>query len=162
MKNLSDLETMTHNSNASTRQSQTDGKECSHKNNQSSLDTKQHQKDLCKMCVTIGAINKLFFKMLARYGNQWSSQWVDPDTYKLAMNEWYEELKHLTMGDIKCGLDNYNGDFPPNLMQFKNACTTEQIGKPAPCYNEYKSLPGPKKSLNEHGNAQLRHIRSFL
>ena len=59
--------------------------------------------------------------------------------YKMAVNEWYEELKHLSPADLRKGLNGYRGEYPPNLIQFYNACTEKPIGTPAPCYKTFKS-----------------------
>ena len=123
--------------------------------------TEQHQKNSSITLVTTGTINKLFLKLHTRYGNQWTSQWADNRIYELAINEWASEMRSFTVDDIKRGLDNYNGDFPPNLMQFKKACKPRPIGSPAPCYQSYgrKELPAPR---SDKGTGCLKKIRSFL
>ena len=115
--------------------------------------------------LTVGMIHKLFAKLQARYGNQWANQWDDDRMYKMAVNEWYEELKNLSVSDIKNGLDNYRGEFPPNMIQFYEACTQKPIGRPAPCYRLYQSEPDRKALRHdrtvskERGNEWLAGIR---
>lgn len=123
--------------------------------------------------LTVGTIHKLFAKLQARYGNQWTNQWDDDRIYKMAINEWFNELQHLTTNQLREGLDNYKGDYPPNLIQFYEACTQKQIGRPAPYYQTYKSLKNDKNGLLEdeskkkkreeymqsRGNAYLERIR---
>lgn len=160
MKKSSDMATKIFNNNASIKQSLTDGKESSlQKTNNQGIN--HHQTGSSKTCVTIGAIDRVFLKLQARYGNQWTSQWSDPDMYKLATNEWYDGLKHFDLLDVKHGLETYNGDYPPNLEQFKKACTSDPVANPAPCYNEYKAIP-VQKSTPEYGKQQLDKIHGYL
>ena len=89
--------------------------------------------------------------------------------YKMAVSEWFNELQHLSPIQLRKGLDNYRGEYPPNLIQFYNACTQKPIGKPAPCYAMYRG-ESDRKSLEhidssvmpvskERGNEWLAGIR---
>ena len=71
--------------------------------------------------------------------------------------------QHLKPEDLRKGLTNYHGEFPPNLVQFYDACTAKPIGKPAPCYKLYQSEPDRRqiehKPSKEKGNEILNKIR---
>jgi len=108
--------------------------------------------------VTTGLINKLFLKLQGRYGNQWSSQWIDEGLYKIALQEWYEELKHYTLEDIKRGLDSYRGDFPPNLMQFSNACKKPST---ALAHQEYKQI-APITTTKEQAKKNISKLKEAI
>ena len=118
--------------------------------------------------MTTGSINKLFITLQARYGNQWANQWDDERLLKFAKNEWYEELKHLKIPDIKRGLDQYRGDYPPNMMQFAEAC--RKAGNPAPCYQFYGGDPNKLQIENkryqdtskERGNMFIENLREVI
>lgn len=159
MKNLSDMATTMYSNEASTKQSQTDGKEYLSRKEMAvhqEHNSRPPQNDSWTGCVTTLVINKLFAKLAARYGSRWTSQWSDTDLLKLGKNEWYEELKHLKVGDIKTGLDSWKGVFPPNIIEFKRECM------PAPCYKLFNgnALPAPKnKSVGEKA---LKAIREKL
>lgn len=106
--------------------------------------------------MTIGTIDRLFLKFTTRYGSRWTAQLDDEALLKLTKAEWYEELKTLTVGDIKTGLNSWDGRFPPNIIEFKKVC------RPAPCYKIYheKALPAPKNK--QRGNNCLKKIRDYL
>jgi hypothetical protein len=116
----------------------------------------------------MGSINKLFITLQARYGNQWANQWDDERLLKFAKNEWYEELKHLKILDIKRGLENYRGDYPPNMMQFSEACKKEEDYLPS-CYQDYEVKPGllkiESKESDEYrarGNRFIANLREVI
>lgn len=108
--------------------------------------------------MTLSVIVRLFAKLYARYGGQWESQWRDENILKLAHAEWYEELKHFKVGDIKRGLDTYRGDFPPNLMQFSKACK-----KPTTCaaHKELKQI-APMRVSKEHARENLSRLKKAI
>jgi hypothetical protein len=101
-------------------------------------------------------INKLFAKLAARYGSRWTSQWSDTDLLKLGKHEWFESLQHLKVGDIKTGLDSWNGDFPPNIVEFKRECM------PAPCYKTFEGKALPAPTNRKVGEDALKKIRESL
>ncbi|MEN8251697.1 MAG: hypothetical protein ABFS32_22450 [Bacteroidota bacterium] len=105
---------------------------------------------------------------MARYGNQWANQWDDERVLKMAKAEWYEELKHFDVDDIKRGLDTYRGEFPPNMIQFSEACKADPIPLP-PCYQNWESEPSllklesdESKNHRARGNLWLQKIRENL
>lgn len=115
----------------------------------------------------MGSINKLFITLQARYGNQWANQWDDERLLKFAKHEWYEALKNLTIDDIKRGLKKYQGDFPPNIIQFSKACAS--TGKPAPCYELWEQpddvlkIEADKPSnYKERGNKVIDELREII
>lgn len=68
-------------------------------------------------------IDRVFARLLVRYGAQWLRQWegVDMDAVKA---EWANELGVYAnnLNAIGYGLDNLPVDFPPNVSQFKALC----------------------------------------
>ena len=68
-------------------------------------------------------IDRVFARLLVRYGAQWLRQWegVDMDAVKA---EWANELGGYAnnLNAIGYGLDNLPQDFPPNVAQFKAIC----------------------------------------
>lgn len=68
-------------------------------------------------------IDRLFGRMLAKYGDKWSGMWsgIDPEAVK---DEWAEELSCYTktLDAIAHGLDNLPHDIPPSLDEFKALC----------------------------------------
>jgi hypothetical protein len=95
--------------------------------------------------------------MLARYGNQWANQFSDERVLKLAMAEWQDILKNCDKADIAYGLQDYRGVYPPNAMQFLEACLNHDR-LPAPCYKEYESDPNALEQLK----SDQKTGRSFL
>ncbi len=122
------------------------------------ISTNLEQPDLSTTCVTLKAIVRLFAKLYARYGNQWSSQWDNERILKLAHSEWYEELKHYYLEDIKRGLDAYRGDFPPNLMQFSKACKKPTISL---AHQEYVQIE-PMKVTPEKAKENIKRLKEAI
>ena len=115
-----------------------------------------HRHASWKTCVTLGTIDRLFLKFSARYGSRWTAQLDDEALLRMTKHEWYEGLKHLKNADIKRGLDAWDGDFPPNLMEFKKACRRAPYHKP---YSR-KALPPPIN--RERGLKAIKQIREIL
>ena len=67
-------------------------------------------------------VTTLFAKFQARYGNKFSSCYPSTEVIKLAIAEWGEGLAGLEGTDVKRGLDSWQGEWPPSLVEFKNAC----------------------------------------
>ncbi len=122
------------------------------------ISTNQERPDLSTTCVTLRAIVRLFAKLYARYGNQWSSQWDNERILKLAHAEWYEELKHYYLEDIKRGLEVYRGDFPPNLMQFSKACKKPTISL---AHQEYVQI-APMKITPEKAKENIKRLKDAI
>jgi hypothetical protein len=68
-------------------------------------------------------IDRLFARLLLRYGAQWMRMWegIDMDAVKA---EWADELSvyATNLDAIAYGLDHLPPDFPPNIAQFKAIC----------------------------------------
>lgn len=86
-------------------------------------------------------IDRLFARLLIRYGAQWLRMWegIDMDAVKA---EWAEELAGYAtnLNAIGYGLDHLPADFPPNIAQFKAICNrrpdTSAPALPAPPINK--------------------------
>jgi len=104
--------------------------------------------------------------MLARYGNQWANQFSDERVLKLAIAEWQDILKNCDAEDIAHGLQEYRGMYPPNAIQFLDACMKHDR-LPAPCYKDYDDAYDPKalqelKSDQSTGKSYLDKIKGDL
>jgi len=108
--------------------------------------------------VTLKTIVRLFAKLYARYGAQWASQWDNENILKIAHNEWYEMLKHYSMEDIKRGLDIYDGDYPPNLIQFSKACKKPVT---ALAHQEYKHI-APITTTKEQAKKNIKRLKDAI
>lgn len=62
----------------------------------------------------------IFKKFRARYTHKWTSAIEGMEEY--AIKEWSQALSGFTADEIKRGLDAWAGDWPPTLIEFKNAC----------------------------------------
>lgn len=86
-------------------------------------------------------IDRIFARLLVRYGNQWLRMWdgIDMDAVK---TEWASELAVYSsnLRAIAYGLDNLPQDFPPNVSQFKAICNrrpdVQAPALPAPPINK--------------------------
>jgi hypothetical protein len=64
---------------------------------------------------------------------------------ELAVREWGERLASLTGEQIKRGLDDWHGEWPPNVEQFRRACMgTGNLHNTAAYRRFQRSLPKPK------------------
>ena len=74
--------------------------------------------------------------------------------------DWQKVLKNLSPEDIQRGLDNWDSEFPPNVMQFRTACK-KPIKNPAHVMSRDRMLPKPPRN-HELGSKALRNIRGLL
>lgn len=72
-------------------------------------------------------ISYLFAKLQARYGIKWISSIEGIED--LAVEEWSLGLSGLSGEEIRHGLTEYQGNWPPSLPEFKNACLGNQDKK---------------------------------
>lgn len=70
-------------------------------------------------------ISALFKKFDARYPHKWASGIEGNE--KIAVEEWSQVLAGLTGEDIKRGLENWKGDWPPSAEEFRKACIGEAV-----------------------------------
>jgi hypothetical protein len=80
-------------------------------------------------------IDRLFTRLLARYGAQWISMWagIEPEAIR---EDWAIELDGLSASALSHGLANLPPDRPPNSAQFRAICL-RQVPEPSP------ALPSP-------------------
>ena len=76
---------------------------------------------------------------------------------KLMLAEWTDGLRDYSDEQIKRGLDNLDGDFPPSLPAFKKACLTERYK----AHEIYQALPKPKPDP-EKAEKAFSAIRGML
>lgn len=121
-----------------------------------SLATNQNQSNTSMQCATSETIKFLFVKFHARYGGKWTSQYP-PDLLPAMREEWLDALNTMTAEDIKRGLDTWQEDWPPNIVEFKKACTKKTTRA---AHREYKSLQHPvcSKETAQKNIAKLKEI----
>lgn len=94
----------------------------------------------------INWVTALFAKFQVRYGHKWISQ-ID-GVEELAVNEWAERLGGLSGEQIKFGLDNWDGDWPPSADEFKKACLNKKTnGFGLDYIPEYHRIKNPERLL---------------
>jgi hypothetical protein len=100
---------------------------------------------LKKTAIPTHWISALFKKFQARYGSKWVSA-ID-GIEELAVTEWAEALSGLTGGDIKRGLDAWDGEWPPSAMEFLRACKPKNDWRlqAGAMRESMKALPEPKE-----------------
>lgn len=84
-------------------------------------------------------IDKIFARMSAVYGAQFSAKWGSEDLGNV-VSVWADELRNFRDHPmaIKYALLNLPTDFPPNLQQFKNLCRDGITHEPKPLAIERK------------------------
>lgn len=80
-------------------------------------------------------VDKLFARMLVRYGAAWIRMWegIDPAAVKA---DWAHELAGLTGEALAHGLDHLPLDKPPTSTQFAQLCVRAPVA--------VRQLPAPK------------------
>lgn len=109
-------------------------------------------------------IAALFAKLQVRYGHKWSSFHPTDEMASLAMDEWRSGLAGLTGEQIKQGLETWEGEWPPSLPEFKQACIGSQAGlthNTAAYKFSKKALPKPKADP-EIVKAELAKMREVI
>lgn len=79
----------------------------------------------------------------------------------LALNEWAERLGDLTSEQIKRGLQEWSGKWPPNVEEFRAACLGSNLHNTAAYKPFPPGLPRPK-AKPETAAAALRSMRAKL
>lgn len=91
-----------------------------------------------------------------RYGRLWVAVAGQSErALSQTMLEWQTRLSSLTDAQVRRGLDRWDGQYPPNVEEFKRVCRT------APAHQTFKALPRPKA---DPGVAQdhIRRMRGKL
>lgn len=83
-------------------------------------------------------VDKLFEKILVRYGTAWTRQWEGIDMAAVKA-DWAEELAGFVNHPklLAYGLDHLPADRPPTVQQFAAACNRMPP-------EEFKALPAPQ------------------
>ena len=102
------------------------------------------------MPLSQSAVERIFARMLARYGSAWSAKWqgVDVDAVKA---DWAMELEGVTYDQIIYGLSYLPADWPPTVTWFREQC----LRMPEP---EVKRLPEPAQPIPENVMAHLKRL----
>jgi len=90
------------------------------------------------------------------------SQYAE-ETLPAVQEEWLKQLKDMTVDEIGHGLEKWNEDWPPNIIEFKKAC--KPAARPAlPCHQMYQSLPAPKRTDDDvdNGKQWVQRMREKL
>ena len=100
-------------------------------------------------------VNRIFTRLLARYGTAWIRAYEGVDD-KLLKADWADQLAGFDDKPmaIKHALDNLPPDRPPNAAQFRALCNTAPL--PA-----FKALPPPKVD-REKALAALAPLRTVF
>lgn len=102
----------------------------------------------------------IFERMRLRYGDLWTSRiGTTRQEIEAMAAEWGRVLSHLRPEDIKRGLDSWDSEYPPNVMQFRRAC---QPPDPVPAaHRRYAGLSilGPGR---EEGLKRVAELREAL
>lgn len=112
-------------------------------------------------------VEALFAKFAARYLNKWTSSFPTPESLRVAVSEWAERLGGLSGEEIKYGLDNWKGRWPPSVEEFREACRPDVgLTENADMYRiQQKSLPEPdwrKAERNAKGIEAITELRGKL
>ena len=87
-------------------------------------------------------IDKIFAKMLIRYGADWTRMWngLDDKAMQLVKADWAQELGIFAERPefIAHGLDNLPSDRPPTVGQFRDLCKNRPAPQPV-------ALPAPPR-----------------
>jgi len=121
----------------------------------------QKQTATSKPYATSETVKFLFGKFYARYGAKWSSQYPD-EMMPVVHEEWLHELNNITLEQIKKGLKNWSEAWPPNIVEFVEACTKKDIGRPAPCYVEYETRALPAPTNKELGRQAIKEMKAKI
>lgn len=87
-------------------------------------------------------VSHLFDRLHARYGTKWTRQHPNAKLEQLALTEWQSKLSGMIAEDIRMGLDNWDGDWPPSLPEFVRACKPPKLPTSS-CHRRTKATPGP-------------------
>ena len=107
------------------------------------------------MSLSTQAIDRLFQRLAASYGAQWTRQWADVPVSDVK-TAWSHELAPFAdnLKAIGWALENLP-DYCPNLLQFKTLC--KQAPKP-----DYKHLESPKAPGDLVDSEILKMIKTLV
>lgn len=93
-------------------------------------------------------IKKIFSRMAAIYGSQFSAKWYSENMEEV-LNVWAYELRNFgpTPNAIKYALEHLPTEYPPNLLQFKELSREGLKFEPKPIGLEWK-LTEEEMALN--------------
>lgn len=87
----------------------------------------------------------------------------------MAVDEWAQGLGSLTAEQVRRGLDEWEGEWPPSLPEFRSACLGKGrngwgLDYTPECYragttDRAKTLPGP--DTQQHRDEALERIREI-
>lgn len=87
--------------------------------------------------------------MAARYGNRWTTQWVDSNIFRLAQAEWTEKLSKYPTTEVKAIIEIWQDTYPPTLPDL-----LQRLKRPSAAHQHYRSLDKPAGS-RERGKRGL-------
>ena len=121
------------------------------------------QSNISARCFTTGAMSRLSLHMKKRYKGLWINQWNNDDETRDGINQWYEGLKHLTVDDVKRGLDNLKSKEPPSIQEFVELCKKDvkkRVNRPKyELYETPEQKPLAKVSTRK---SSMSKIKGFL
>lgn len=99
-------------------------------------------------------VSALFAKLQGRYGHLWTSSYPPGPVLEAALYEWGVGLAGYSPEEIKRGLDQYRGEYPPTLEVFRQVC------RPASrrVHAYYPGLPAPH-SDPAYAREQINRLR---
>ena len=89
--------------------------------------TRSQEETLKKTGLQKSWVSAIFKRLQARYGHKWTST-ID-GIEEVAVNEWSARLSGLTGEEIKRGLNEWSGEWPPSADEFRDACLGKKSGK---------------------------------
>ena len=106
------------------------------------------------MSMPNGWIDRLFARLLVRYGTMWTGMWrgIDEDAVKA---DWAGELRGLTGEALAYGLENLPPDRPPTATQFRAICLASRRDERQPALTDNTR---PRPNL-ERLRAELARLR---
>jgi hypothetical protein len=81
-------------------------------------------------------VDRLFARMVARYGNGWGRMWEGINA-EIVRADWAEQLDGLTADAILYGLEHLPLDWPPTASRFRAICIERRADEPV------LALPAP-------------------
>lgn len=96
------------------------------------------------------------------YSHKWLSAIDTDELLNLAVEEWSERLHGLTGDDIKRGLDNLTGEWPPTPHQFRELCIGDEKHKTGAYKPFDKSRALELKPSKEIARAGMAKAKAML
>jgi hypothetical protein len=70
-------------------------------------------------------VKMIWAKLAGRYGQKFTSQWIDQRLAKIGRSEWSSVLAGLSEEQIAIGFAVWGSEWPPCAVEFKLACLTQ-------------------------------------